>query len=304
MIYELSQRMDYIESVKIRFPDKQYAEFLHIRNWPNTFRQYIEERKDELLKQREELKSKMQEQIQQVKERILKFKETISEVKLVGLVEAQLEYDDEEESELDEDSQGNPIEPTDEQKAAKELEKRLKEESAEGKTFSWLIDEVKMFGRGFDKELIAETFAKIEGLKKDYDEADRDCGLINKREALLGNKKTDFMDLAKIQDELKPLYALWTVASSFAVTLPRWIEGRFGLLDAGQIEGQVDDWLNELKRLAKTDFVNGNAAQKEMHQFMFDGLTHFKMYGPMLRTLRTKGLSARHWRMIAEQLEV
>lgn len=50
MIYDLSLRMDYIESVKIRFPDKQYAEFLQIRNWPNTFRQYIEERKEELLK--------------------------------------------------------------------------------------------------------------------------------------------------------------------------------------------------------------------------------------------------------------
>ena len=54
---------------------------------------------------------------------------------------------------------------------------------------------------------------KIETLKKDYDEADRDCGLINKREALLGNKKTDFHNLAVIQDELKPLYALWNVAN-------------------------------------------------------------------------------------------
>ena len=41
-----------------------------------------------------------------------------------------------------------------------------------------------------------------------------------------------------------------------------------------------------------------------MHKFIFDGLTHFKMYGPMLRTLRTRGLDKRHWRMIAEQLEV
>ena len=61
MIHELSGRMDYIESVKIRFPDRQYAEFLQIRNWPNTFRQYIEERKAELLEQRKELQKKMQE---------------------------------------------------------------------------------------------------------------------------------------------------------------------------------------------------------------------------------------------------
>ena len=36
---------------------------------------------------------------------------------------------------------------------------------------------------------------------------------------------------------------------------------------------------------------------------MFDSLTHIKKYGPMLRTLRTKGLVARHWRMIGSKLE-
>ena len=78
---------------------------------------------------------------------------------------------------------------------------------------------------------------KIENLKKEYDDAERECGQINKREALLGNKKTDFMDLARIQDDLKPLHALWTVASSIGKTMPKWIEGRFDSLDAGKIEG-------------------------------------------------------------------
>lgn len=36
---------------------------------------------------------------------------------------------------------------------------------------------------------------------------------------------------------------------------------------------------------------------------MFGSLTHFKLYGPMLRTLRTKGLNHRHWRQIATQLK-
>lgn len=45
MIDELAKRMDYIESVEILFPHEQFAEFLNIRNWPRTFKQYIEERK-------------------------------------------------------------------------------------------------------------------------------------------------------------------------------------------------------------------------------------------------------------------
>jgi hypothetical protein len=49
MILELVKRMEYIETVKIRFPDAQYSEFLNIRNWPKTFKLYIDDRKKELL---------------------------------------------------------------------------------------------------------------------------------------------------------------------------------------------------------------------------------------------------------------
>ena len=37
---------------------------------------------------------------------------------------------------------------------------------------------------------------------------------------------------------------------------------------------------------------------------MFKGLNHFKKYGQMLRTLRTKGLASRHWRDISNQLGI
>jgi dynein heavy chain len=35
---------------------------------------------------------------------------------------------------------------------------------------------------------------------------------------------------------------------------------------------------------------------------MIDSLNHFKKYGTMLRTLRTKGLAGRHWKMIGAKL--
>jgi dynein heavy chain len=37
---------------------------------------------------------------------------------------------------------------------------------------------------------------------------------------------------------------------------------------------------------------------------MIDALNHFKRYGPMLRTLRTKGLAPRHWKMVAQRLNL
>ena len=77
MIDELAKRMDYIEGVKILFPDVQYSEFLNIRNWPRTFKQYIEERKQELLDKKEDLYKEMSKEIEEVFEKIKGFKETI-----------------------------------------------------------------------------------------------------------------------------------------------------------------------------------------------------------------------------------
>lgn len=72
---------------------------------------------------------------------------------------------------------------------------------------------------------------------------------INKREALLGVPKTSFVELKKIQDDLKPLYELWAVASRYNNTIPTWLEGQFEGIESGDLEQTVEDWLIELKRL-------------------------------------------------------
>ena len=37
---------------------------------------------------------------------------------------------------------------------------------------------------------------------------------------------------------------------------------------------------------------------------MIESLHHFKKYGPMLRTMRTKGLAGRHWKTIGSKLSI
>jgi hypothetical protein len=65
---------------------------------------------------------------------------------------------------------------------------------------------------------------------------------------------------------------------------------------------KIEEWLNELRRLQKTSLVTENQKQQELQKFISDGLTHFKKYGTMLRTLRTKGLAPRHWKQLGERL--
>ena len=55
MIDEMVRKMEYIERVEIKVPDEQYVEYLHMRNWPRTFRHYIDVRKEELLSKKDNL---------------------------------------------------------------------------------------------------------------------------------------------------------------------------------------------------------------------------------------------------------
>ena len=88
MIDELARRMTYIESVEIIFPGTQYFDFLHIRNWPRTFRAYIENRKVDLLSKKDSLYQEMSVEIADIFGKISMFKATIQEVLGKGLVTA------------------------------------------------------------------------------------------------------------------------------------------------------------------------------------------------------------------------
>jgi DNA-binding transcriptional MerR regulator len=123
LIDELAKRMDYIEGVKILFPDEQYSGFLTMRNWPRTFKQYIEERRQELLAKREDLYKEMSKEIEEVFQKIRGFKDTIKTVLAKGLNEAELEYDAEDEPSVDSMASGEkPRSLSAEEQAAKAAE--------------------------------------------------------------------------------------------------------------------------------------------------------------------------------------
>jgi len=154
MIDDLAKRMDYIDGVEIRFPDAQYSEFLTIRNWPRTFKQYIEERRQALLAQKDELYKEMSKEIAEVFDKITGFKETIAEVLIQGLLEQELSYDAEDNESFDSMASGDKKAAalTAEEEEAKRLEQQRRAESADGKTFSWLAKEIIMDHMKFDIE--------------------------------------------------------------------------------------------------------------------------------------------------------
>ena len=116
-------------------------------------------------------------------------------------------------------------------------------------TFEWLAEEVNWTKKKFDPQLIDVTFSKTEKLKETFDYVSTLTIQINKRETLLGVQKTSFLELKKIQDDLKPLYELWAVASRYNNAMPHWFEDNFEGIESGELENTVDEWIIELKRL-------------------------------------------------------
>ena len=169
-------------------------------------------------------------------------------------------------------------------------------------SFEWLANETGFNKKRFDPHEIEKAFDATEKLKVRFDEVNALKDKINERESLLGEPRTSFAELKKINDDLKPLYELWAVASRFNSTVPLWFEGQFSGIESGELENTVEEWIIELKRLQKTQLIEKNKRQAELLQFMQEVLQYFKKYFPMIKTLRTRGLALRHWREIGKQL--
>lgn len=60
----------------------------------------------------------------------------------------------------------------------------------------------------------------------------------------------------------------------------------------------------ELRRLQKTKLIADFPKQRQLQQFMIDAINQVRKYFPMIRTLRTKGLVSRHWKMVGQDLGV
>ena len=69
-------------------------------------------------------------------------------------------------------------------------------------------------------------------MKDKFDEIDKITVTINKRQSLLGIEKTEFKALKEVQDDLRPLYDLWTVAKNYKDKVFVWMEGPIDNVDA------------------------------------------------------------------------
>jgi hypothetical protein len=70
MIDDIAKRMQSLDKMQIIFPEVQFLEYLNLRNWPSTFKKYIEVRKSELQVKKEDLFHQMRNEIEEIFKKI------------------------------------------------------------------------------------------------------------------------------------------------------------------------------------------------------------------------------------------
>ena len=200
----------------------------------------------------------MEEETNQVFKKMLEFKLQIKEVLQKGLVKLTVEERESRVKAIDDMFEGLGPNNTPKPNSADSDRKKKKEKEKAPVPqyeipmficFEWLAQESGWTKKKFDVDLIDKTFQQTEELKTTFDNVSMLTIQINKREALLGVPKTSFVELKKIQDDLKPLYELWAVASRYCNQIPTWLEGQFEGIESGDLETMIEEWLIELKRL-------------------------------------------------------
>lgn len=85
---------------------------------------------------------------------------------------------------------------------------------------------VNNFAQFNDLAKMDHVVGEVRALHERLLKADKDAGLYNSREALLGEPITDYSQVKKIIDQFDPFFQFWTTASAWKVCyLPsgRWI---------------------------------------------------------------------------------
>ena len=81
----MTKTSDYIDSIRIIFPEDMKIQFLHMRNWPRTFDGWLKNRKNQLLLQKQALIQSMQVETDNVFFMVEEFQKQILELLERGL---------------------------------------------------------------------------------------------------------------------------------------------------------------------------------------------------------------------------
>ena len=130
--------------------------------------------------------------------------------------------------------------------------------------------------------------------QSEHKEASELARKVNTRENLIKEPLSDFKLLEEIKREFTPYHKVWGYIKEFYQKYPQWMNGPIGTLNREGITDDVKNWISDVGKMEKNNFMNNPMVLKLTSIFM-NKVNDFKPYIPVIRVFTNPGMRERHW---------
>ncbi|XP_069721684.1 dynein axonemal heavy chain 12 [Phaenicophaeus curvirostris] len=206
-------------------------------------------------------------------------------------------------------------------KANQELQEKHKKLAVELDKLTCSAAELEEYS---ELDCMQQYVADLRSLQKRIQEAEETAALINKEEALLEWKLSDFPLFNKLKVKIEPYQKLFNLMLKWQRTEKRWMDGTFLELDGESMEAEIDEFFREMYKLSRLFQQKQKKIQQEgekpsqqrtvekkaeeetkanttftMCSSVLQQIKDFKDNIPTVVIFCTPGLRARHWQQMS-----
>lgn len=143
---------------------------------------------------------------------------------------------------------------------------------------------------------------EVEQLSKDMADIRKEAEEINEEETLLEIELSPYMTIPAMSSIVDVFDKLWHIALNFHKNYEKWFYGSFVGLDADEIRDEVDEIWRTLYKLSRV--LTDIPGARRVAEMVRAKVEKFQQFIPVLQTICTPGLEARHWEQISEIVKV
>lgn len=151
-------------------------------------------------------------------------------------------------------------------------------------------------------EEMEQATQEVETLSAGMLEMRKEAEQINEEEGLLDMELSPYLPLPNMSTTVDTFDKLWHTVLQFHRNYERWYYGPFAGLNADEVREETDNTWKILYKLGRA--LSDTPGARRIAEMIRGKVEKFKQFIPVLETICTPGLQARHWEQISRAVNV
>jgi dynein heavy chain len=145
---------------------------------------------------------------------------------------------------------------------------------------------------------LSSFLEQLDMLQKDMSTIFNKAHAFQSEERLLGGPISEFAELTRIEESMKPFIKMWISAKNFKESHREWLHGNVFDLDMDSIKQSVSTMISSMINVVEKLEPEFPSAASVASNVKLQ-LDQFKPYIPLIGAVANKGLRERHWEEVA-----